>query len=157
MTAAARPAAVVVVGDALLDRDLVGTAGRLAPDAPVPVIDDPVDHSRPGGAGLAAALAAGDGGPVTLVTALGADEAGGRVRALLEDAGDRPQPADVGVPDQGRPARGLGQRPAHRRLRRDPAAVVADQDRPGGPQRPPGRRGDRTRAARRPAVVQPRQ
>jgi len=87
VTAAARTSAVVVVGDALLDRDLVGTAGRLAPDAPVPVVDDPVDHPRPGGAGLAAVLAAADGGPVTLVTALAADEAGARVRALLEDAG----------------------------------------------------------------------
>jgi bifunctional ADP-heptose synthase (sugar kinase/adenylyltransferase) len=30
---------LVVVGDALLDIDLVGRAGRLAPDAPVPVLD----------------------------------------------------------------------------------------------------------------------
>ena len=49
---------LVVVGDALLDRDLVGTASRLAPDAPVPVVDAPVDRPRPGGAALAAVLAA---------------------------------------------------------------------------------------------------
>jgi len=34
-------APLVVVGDALLDRDLDGQAERLAPDAPVPVVDDP--------------------------------------------------------------------------------------------------------------------
>ena len=45
---------LVVVGDALLDRDLVGTVERLCPDAPVPVVDEPVQVSRPGGAGLAA-------------------------------------------------------------------------------------------------------
>ena len=31
------PGPLVVVGDALLDDDLVGTASRLTPDAPVPV------------------------------------------------------------------------------------------------------------------------
>jgi D-beta-D-heptose 7-phosphate kinase / D-beta-D-heptose 1-phosphate adenosyltransferase len=31
---------LVVVGDALLDVDLVGTASRLSPEAPVPVLDD---------------------------------------------------------------------------------------------------------------------
>ena len=49
---------LVVVGDALLDRDLTGTVDRLCPDAPVPVVDAPVDVPRPGGAGLAALLAA---------------------------------------------------------------------------------------------------
>ena len=67
---------LVVVGDALLDRDLDGRVERLAPDAPVPVVDAAVDRARPGGAALAAALAAADGRPVTLVTALGDDAAG---------------------------------------------------------------------------------
>lgn len=75
---------LVVVGDALLDVDLVGRASRLAPDAPVPVLEDLVEHDRPGGAGLAAAMAAADGHEVVLVTALGDDDAGARVEALLE-------------------------------------------------------------------------
>src|SRR4051794_41533730 len=74
---------LVVVGDALLDRDLDGHAARLAPDAPVPVLDAVEDHPRPGGAGLAAALAAA-GGAVTLVTALGRDRAGHRLAQLLD-------------------------------------------------------------------------
>ncbi|HEU0102311.1 MAG TPA: PfkB family carbohydrate kinase, partial [Mycobacteriales bacterium] len=80
---------LVVVGDTLLDRDLVGTVDRLSPDAPVPVVDEPVQHSRPGGAGLAALLAAADGRDVTLVTALSADEGGAELRALLTRAGVR--------------------------------------------------------------------
>jgi D-beta-D-heptose 7-phosphate kinase/D-beta-D-heptose 1-phosphate adenosyltransferase len=87
---------LVLVGDALLDRDLDGRAERLAPDAPVPVVDGIEDRPRPGGAGLAAALAAADGHDVTLVCALGADAAGARVRALLEDLGVRV--CDLGLP-----------------------------------------------------------
>jgi rfaE bifunctional protein nucleotidyltransferase chain/domain len=78
---------LVVIGDALLDRDLDGRAERLAPDAPVPVVDALEPHDRAGGAGLAATIAAAAGHAVTLVCALGRDEAGGRVRELLEAAG----------------------------------------------------------------------
>ena len=81
-------APLVIVGDALLDRDLEGRAGRLAPDAPVPVVDDPTERRRPGGAALAATLAARlDGRAVVLVTALAGDEAGTALRELLELAG----------------------------------------------------------------------
>ena len=37
-----------MVGDALLDVDLVGTASRLTPDAPVPVVEDVERRERPG-------------------------------------------------------------------------------------------------------------
>ncbi|MFG2734943.1 PfkB family carbohydrate kinase [Streptomyces harbinensis] len=74
---------IVVVGDVLLDRDITGRAGRLAPDAPVPVVDVADERCRPGGAGLAAALAARDGREVILVTGLGHDEASDTVRSLL--------------------------------------------------------------------------
>jgi len=80
---------IVVVGDTLLDVDLEGTATRLTPDAPVPVLEGLVEHPRPGGAGLAARMAARDGHPVVLVTALGDDEAGRVVARLVEDDGVR--------------------------------------------------------------------
>ncbi|MEU3216702.1 D-glycero-beta-D-manno-heptose 1-phosphate adenylyltransferase [Streptomyces sp. NPDC006971] len=74
---------LVVVGDVLLDRDISGRAERLAPDAPVPVVRDAERTERPGGAALAACLAAADGRDVTLVTALGDDEASCTVRRML--------------------------------------------------------------------------
>ena len=74
---------LVIVGDTLLDVDLEGTAERLTPDAPVPVLDRLVERARPGGAGLAALMAARDGHDVVLVTALGDDDAGRRVEELL--------------------------------------------------------------------------
>ncbi|MCG7528984.1 D-beta-D-heptose 1-phosphate adenosyltransferase, partial [Streptomyces sp. OfavH-34-F] len=80
-----RPAPLVVVGDSLLDRDLSGRAERLAPDAPVPVVGDVEHRTRPGGAALAACLAAADGRETTFVTALGDDEASHTVRELLKD------------------------------------------------------------------------
>jgi len=77
-------APLLVVGDALLDRDVSGRAERLAPDAPVPVVADGEERLRPGGAALAAYLAARDGREVTLVTALGDDPAARELRRLLE-------------------------------------------------------------------------
>ena len=78
---------IVVVGDTLLDRDVEGRVERICPDAPVPVVDAESAHARPGGAGLAAALARSDGDEVVLVTALGDDEAGGTLAALLAERG----------------------------------------------------------------------
>jgi rfaE bifunctional protein nucleotidyltransferase chain/domain/rfaE bifunctional protein kinase chain/domain len=103
--------AIVVVGDALLDRDVLGTVERLSPDAPVPVVDLDVVHTRPGGAGLAALLAAGDADAVTLVTALGDDPAGAELRRLLVEHGidvvdlglDGATPEKVRIGTPGRP------------------------------------------------------
>ncbi len=78
---------LVVVGDALLDRDVVGRVERLSPDASVPVVDETSRSSRPGGAALAAALAAADGHRVTLITALAWDQAGRELAVLLAGAG----------------------------------------------------------------------
>ncbi|WP_243638166.1 D-glycero-beta-D-manno-heptose 1-phosphate adenylyltransferase [Rubrobacter taiwanensis] len=85
---------IAVVGDALLDRDVEGRVERVCPDAPAPVVDELERRSRPGGAGLAATLAARDGHRVTLVTALAGDAAGRELAALLEGFG-------VGVVDLG--------------------------------------------------------
>ncbi|MCU1620544.1 MAG: hldE [Modestobacter sp.] len=77
---------IVVVGDGLLDVDLVGTASRLTPDAPVPVVEDVETRERPGGAALAAVLAAqfAGGREVVLVTPLADDDGARRLRALLD-------------------------------------------------------------------------
>jgi D-beta-D-heptose 7-phosphate kinase/D-beta-D-heptose 1-phosphate adenosyltransferase len=74
---------VTVVGDSLLDVDLTGTAERLSPDAPVPVVDISGTVDRAGGAGLVATMLARDRVDVTLVTALGDDDTGHRVLDAL--------------------------------------------------------------------------
>jgi D-beta-D-heptose 7-phosphate kinase / D-beta-D-heptose 1-phosphate adenosyltransferase len=84
--AARRSRPVVVIGAALLDVDVEGRVDRLCPDAPAPVLAVETERPRPGGAGLAAVLVAGRGVPVRLVTALEDDEAGRRLRGLLEGA-----------------------------------------------------------------------
>lgn len=76
---------LVVVGDALLDVDLVGSASRLTPDAPVPVVEDVERRERPGGAALAAVIAAAaTSREVVLVTPLDSDDGADRLRALLD-------------------------------------------------------------------------
>lgn len=74
---------LVVVGDCLLDIDLVGSVRRVCPDAAALVVDEDARRPRPGGAGLAAWLAGSAGEPVTLVTALGDDAEADLLRARL--------------------------------------------------------------------------
>lgn len=75
---------LLVVGDTLLDRDVLGRVERLCRDAPVPVVDVLQVDERAGGAGLASLLAAGTGAEVVLATGLGRGRAGRRVRTLLD-------------------------------------------------------------------------
>jgi D-beta-D-heptose 7-phosphate kinase / D-beta-D-heptose 1-phosphate adenosyltransferase len=79
--------ALVVLGDTVLDRDIDGRVGRLCPDAPVPVLEEATESVRAGGAGLAATIAAADGVPVRLVTALSGDAPGRLLADLLDEAG----------------------------------------------------------------------
>ncbi|SFQ31093.1 rfaE bifunctional protein, domain II [Amycolatopsis arida] len=74
---------LVVVGDALLDIDIEGSADRLCPEAPVPVVDIGREWLRPGGAGLATLLAARSTSEVVLVSAFADDGPGRTLRDLL--------------------------------------------------------------------------
>lgn len=78
---------VTVIGDALLDRDILGRGARRLADADAPVIDVDNEVSAPGGGALTALAVSGLGCPTTFVTALGDDEAGATVRCRLERAG----------------------------------------------------------------------
>ena len=75
---------ITVVGDLLLDRDLSGTATRLSPDAPVPVVDVEQCAERAGGAGLVARMLAADGHRVSLVCVLGDDTAARQLHRTLD-------------------------------------------------------------------------
>lgn len=80
---------LVIVGDSILDIDLQGSATRLSPEAPVPVVDTERLVQRPGGAGLAALLAARTETGVVLITGIAADDAGRQLTGLLAAAGVR--------------------------------------------------------------------
>ncbi|MDR6988692.1 rfaE bifunctional protein nucleotidyltransferase chain/domain/rfaE bifunctional protein kinase chain/domain [Paenarthrobacter nitroguajacolicus] len=74
---------ITVVGDVLLDVDINGSATRLSPDAPVPVVDVGEIRRRAGGAGLVATVLARDGHSVSLVTALSDDDGANHLRRAL--------------------------------------------------------------------------
>lgn len=80
---------LVIVGDSILDVDVLGSATRLSPEAPVPVVDAERLVARPGGAGLAALLAARTDDGVALITGIAADDAGRQLHGLLAAAGVR--------------------------------------------------------------------
>lgn len=74
---------IVVLGDVVLDRDVLGRSDRLAPDAPVPVVEVGEVRETPGGAGLTALAAASSGMAVTLVAPIADDDAGLRLLGAL--------------------------------------------------------------------------
>lgn len=77
----------LVIGDAVLDQDIIGDVDRISPEAPVPYVEHPSTQTRAGGAGLAATIAARAGHAVSLVAALSDDAAGRRLRGHLSASG----------------------------------------------------------------------
>jgi rfaE bifunctional protein kinase chain/domain len=82
-------ARVLVVGDVMLDRYWFGDVSRISPEAPVPVVKVAREEVRPGGAGNVALNAAALGAHVTLLSVVGTDEAGRRLRDVLKADGVR--------------------------------------------------------------------
>ncbi|MGN6332106.1 MAG: PfkB family carbohydrate kinase [Motilibacteraceae bacterium] len=80
---------VVVVGDAVLDVWVQGTATKLCREAPVPVVEEQEVRRAPGGAANIAANLAALGCQVTMVTALGGpdDDGADQLAAVLAEAG----------------------------------------------------------------------
>jgi D-glycero-beta-D-manno-heptose-7-phosphate kinase len=77
-------ARLLVVGDVMLDRYWFGEVSRISPEAPVPVVKIEHTDERPGGAANVARNATALGAQVTLLSVIGADEAGTRLRELVE-------------------------------------------------------------------------
>jgi D-beta-D-heptose 7-phosphate kinase/D-beta-D-heptose 1-phosphate adenosyltransferase len=78
---------VLVVGDVMVDRFIIGTVTRISPEAPVPVVRFQSEHTRLGGAANVAHNLAAIGARVTLVGIVGADRTAERLREQLRDAG----------------------------------------------------------------------
>jgi D-beta-D-heptose 7-phosphate kinase / D-beta-D-heptose 1-phosphate adenosyltransferase len=77
-------ARILVIGDVILDRYVMGSVHRLSPEAPIPVLR-PVDHrSTLGGAANVALNIATLGGRAALVGVIGNDAAGDEVERLVQ-------------------------------------------------------------------------
>jgi len=77
---------ILIVGDVMLDRFIVGAVTRISPEAPVPIVRFKSEHRRLGGAANVANNVAVLGGRASLVGLTGADEPGERLREQLTAA-----------------------------------------------------------------------
>lgn len=84
---AARDARVLVVGDCMIDRYLVGRVDRISPEAPVPVVRSEEGWSAAGGAANVAVGIAALGARSVLLGAAGDDGDRRELEALLEEGG----------------------------------------------------------------------
>ncbi|WP_294949191.1 bifunctional D-glycero-beta-D-manno-heptose-7-phosphate kinase/D-glycero-beta-D-manno-heptose 1-phosphate adenylyltransferase HldE [Sulfurivirga sp.] len=80
-------ARVLVVGDVMLDRYWQGRAGRISPEAPVPVVNVTDEQARAGGAANVATNIAALGGQVTLMGVIGHDREGEALERLVRQQG----------------------------------------------------------------------
>jgi rfaE bifunctional protein kinase chain/domain len=90
---------VLVVGDAMVDKFIVGRVTRISPEAPVPVVAFDHDMYRMGGAANVASNVVALGGHVTLVAVTGRDEAAATLTEACREAGIAPS----FIGDPGRP------------------------------------------------------
>ena len=78
---------VLVVGDLMLDRYVEGDVERISPEAPVPVLRQVREYSRPGGAANVAMNLAGLGVQTSLCGLVGDDAAGEALLHCMREAG----------------------------------------------------------------------
>lgn len=78
---------VLVVGDVMVDRFVVGSVTRISPEAPVPVVRFESEYSRLGGAANVAHNLSALGASVSLVGVIGADASAARLREQFTSAG----------------------------------------------------------------------
>ena len=87
---------VLVIGDAMLDKFIVGRVTRISPEAPVPVVAFDHELHRMGGSANVAHNVAALGGSATLVAVTGTDEGAATLVRACRDGGIAP--ALVGDP-----------------------------------------------------------
>ncbi len=92
-------ARVLVIGDVILDRYVVGGVHRLSPEAPIPVLRPNAQRATLGGSANVAMNVTTLGGQATLVGVIGHDDAGAIVRSLIAGAPGL-RSALVTVPDR---------------------------------------------------------
>lgn len=82
-----RPRTALVAGDLMLDLYTIGTASRLSPEAPVPVVQIEREERRIGGAGNVMLNLSHLGCRVKALGRIGADRTGQELKELLENEG----------------------------------------------------------------------
>src|ERR1051326_7323872 len=80
-------ARVLVLGDVMLDRYVSGSASRLSPEAPIPVLRPTARRATLGGAANVALNIATLGGQASLVGVIGKDAEGAELTSLLGSSG----------------------------------------------------------------------
>ncbi len=85
--ASLRGQCVVVVGDSMLDRYLIGSVNRISPEAPVPVVLHQHTEDRLGGAANVALNLKALGAEALLCSVIGVDAEGETLQRLLPQAG----------------------------------------------------------------------
>ena len=98
ITASFAGARVLVVGDAMLDKFIVGRVTRISPEAPVPVVAFDHELYRIGGSANVANNVAALGGAATLVAVTGTDDGAATLAQACREAGIAP--ALVGDPSR---------------------------------------------------------
>ncbi|MEO2029538.1 MAG: PfkB family carbohydrate kinase [Fuerstiella sp.] len=78
---------ILVLGDVMLDRYVIGNVERISPEAPVGVLQADEYQVRPGGAASVAAFAAALGANVSIAGVIGNDPDGVTLNNLCRDAG----------------------------------------------------------------------
>jgi rfaE bifunctional protein kinase chain/domain len=81
---------VLVIGDAMVDKFIVGRVTRISPEAPVPVVAFDHEMSRMGGAANVASNVVALGGQATLVAITGRDDAASTLVQACREAGIAP-------------------------------------------------------------------
>jgi len=87
---AASSARVLVIGDAMLDKFIVGRVTRISPEAPVPVVTFDHEMFRIGGAANVAHNITALGGQATLVAVTGMDDGAATLAHACREAGIAP-------------------------------------------------------------------
>jgi len=90
ITSAASTAHVLVVGDAMIDKFIVGRVTRISPEAPVPVVAFDHEMFRIGGAANVANNIAALGARATLIAVTGMDDAAAMLTRACREAGIAP-------------------------------------------------------------------
>ena len=78
---------ILVIGDVMLDTYYQGDVSRISPEAPVPIFQKKSEHSVLGGAANVAANLVAAGQKTYIMTIIGKDEAGNRLKRIIEKQG----------------------------------------------------------------------